>query len=154
MMLLSSWLERRGHNVIAVCPPGGWLPERLRDAGVTAIEINMHGPLAPQAIFALRKVARDNDVDVIHTHLTRATYLGYFAGAMAHVPVISSVHILSRDFAYRWLPLGNHWYVTVSNHLRQGLIARGLPENRVHTVYNGTDFLADLPIVPLSLIHI
>lgn len=151
LVVLSEWLRRRGHNVLVVCPPGGWLPGQLRKAGVPAVEIAMHGLLSPRTIFALRRVVRQNGVDVIHTHLTRATYLGYFAGLLAHVPVISTVHVLTRDFAYRYLPSRNHWFVAVSDYLRQALIARGVPPARVQTVYNGTDFASDRPdLVPLG----
>jgi len=142
LVVLSEGLRQRGHNVLAVCPPGGWLSDRLRVAGVPTMEVAMRGLLSPGTIFALRRVARQNRVDVIHTHLTRATYLGYFAGILARVPVISTVHVLTRDFAYRYLPSRNHWFVAVSDYLRQALIARGVPPARVQTVYNGTDFCA------------
>jgi glycosyltransferase involved in cell wall biosynthesis len=112
----------------------------LRAVGVQAAEIPMHGLRSSRTIFELRRVVREHRVEVIHTHLTRATYLGYFAGFLTRVPVISTMHVLTRDFAYRWLPNYNHWYVTVSDYLRQALIARGVPEHRVETVYNGTDF--------------
>lgn len=142
MVVLSRWLQQRGHSVTAVCPPGDWLPEQLRQAGIPSIEIPMHGARASNAILRLRQIALEQQVDVIHTHLTRATYMGYFAGNLSRVPVISTVHVLTRDFAYRWLPRKNHWFVTVSDYLRNRLIARGVSAARIHTVYNGTDFLA------------
>jgi glycosyltransferase involved in cell wall biosynthesis len=74
--------------------------------------------------------------------------MGYCAGAMAHVPVISTVHVLTRDFAYRWLPRANHSFVAVSDYLRDRLIARGVHEERVHTVYNGTDLQDGDRIIP------
>lgn len=148
MLVLSEWLRRMGHQVTAVCPPGGWLPEQLKLAGIPSIEVTMHGRRASGAIVRLRKMVRDSDVDVIHTHLTRATYMGYFAGLFSRVPVISTMHIATRDIAYRWLPKANHTYVAVSNHLRDALIARGLAAGRVHTVYNGTDLNAEDWIVP------
>lgn len=140
MVVLSEGLVRLGHSVVAVCPPGGWLTEQLRDAGIPSVEMPMHGMDSPRAIFNLQKLARENHSDLIHTHLTRATYLGYFAGVLAHVPVISTVHVLTRDFAYRHLPHGNHWFVAVSDYLRQAIISHGIPPGRVQTVYNGTDF--------------
>ncbi len=151
LVVLSEWLRKRGHNITAVCPCGGWLPEQLRGAGIPTIELSMRGATSSATILALRRMVREQKVDVIHTHLTRATYMGYAAGHLAHVPVISTVHVLTRDFAYRWLPRGNHSFVAVSNYLRERLIARGVPEARVHTVYNGTDFTdltADDRIVP------
>ena len=154
LVVLSEWLQRRGHTVTAVCPPGGWLPDQLRIAGIPAIELPMHGARSSSTILALRRVVRERHVDVIHTHLTRATYMGYFAGNLSRVPVISTVHVLTRDFAYRWLPRRNHWFVAVSDYLRERLIARGVPEGRVHTVYNGTDFQAEDRIVPASSLSV
>src|SRR6266496_1566650 len=97
LVVLSEWLRRRGHEVTAVCPAGGWLPDQLRGAGIPAIELPMHGAKSSGSILALRRVIRERKVDVVHTHLTRATYMGYFAGTLAHVPVISTVHVLTRD---------------------------------------------------------
>jgi glycosyltransferase involved in cell wall biosynthesis len=148
MALLSAQLLQRGHNVLAVCPPGGWLSDRLRSSGIRTVEMPMHGLRSPGAILRLRRAAREHGAQLIHAHLTRATYLGYFAGALARVPVVSTVHVLTRDFAYRRLPPRNLWFVAVSDYLRQALIARGLSPGRVQTVYNGTDFGADDRIIP------
>ena len=143
IVLLSDSLRLRGHEVRAVCPIGGWLPAMLRQAGIPTTEVSMHGMMAPKTIGVLRGLSREMAVDVIHTHLTRATYMGFFAGAAEHVPVISTVHVATRDFAYRFLPTRNHWYVAVSEYLRQRLLDRGVPADHVETVYNGTDFGAE-----------
>lgn len=148
LVVLSQSLRERGHSVTAVCPPGGWLVERLYDAGVPTVEIPMRDFHGPRVILELRRLVRRDGIDLIHTHLTRATYLGFFTGLLTRVPVISTVHVLSRDFAYRYLPRYNHWYVAVSNHLRQALIARGVPASRVQTVYNGTEFAVEEEVTP------
>lgn len=146
MVVLAAWLQRRGHNVLAACPPGDWLPGRLIEAGVPHAEITMHGIGSPQAIFKLRQLANANQTDVIHTHLTRATYIGHFAGRISHIPVVSTVHVMHRNIAYRYLPNRDRSVVAVSDYLRQGLIAGGVPADRVQTVYNGTDFDTDLTL--------
>jgi glycosyltransferase involved in cell wall biosynthesis len=140
IVVLSASLRQRGHDVIAVCPPGGWLPEQLRSHGIPAVEMPMRGMLSGSAILGIRRLIRATRADLIHTHLTRATYLGYFAAQATRVPVASSVHITTRDLVYRFLPRRNHWFIAVSDHLRQALIARGVSPRRVQTVYNGTDF--------------
>ncbi len=140
VIVLSQYLQKLGHTVTVVCPPHGWLPEQLKLAGVNIILLPMRGKLAPKSVISMVKFVKANNVDVIHTHLTRATYMGVIAGALAKVPVISTVHVLTKDAAYRWLPRGNrHWVVAVSNFLRDGLLNRGVSDMRVHTVYNGTE---------------
>jgi glycosyltransferase involved in cell wall biosynthesis len=141
VVLLSKWLQLLGHNVTAVCPPGGWLPGQLREAGISTVEVPMRGPRSTAAIFTLRKLVEDWRIDIVNTHLTRATYLGYFAGLLAKVPVISTVQIKTRDVSYRYLSRQRLWLVAVSNHIRQDLIARGARADRIQTVYNCTEFI-------------
>lgn len=139
MVVLSDRLRRRGHEVTAICPPGGWITRQLTSAGVPMLEWTMHGLRAPATILRIRSLVREQGIEMIHTHLTRAAYLGYIGGLMARVPVVSSVHTLTRDWAYRYLPRRNHWFIAVSADLRRALIARGVAPNRIQTVYNGTD---------------
>ncbi len=89
----------------------------------------------------LPQIARDHNIDLIHSHLTRATYFGFLTGRFAHLPFVSSVHVMTRDFAYRRLfrKPGSH-IITVSEYLRESLLHQGVPEARVRTIHNGTDF--------------
>lgn len=141
VLILAERLHQRGHNVVVVCPPNDWLPLRLHEVGVPTIEMPMRGLLSWTAVFKLCRVARKHAIDVIHAHLTRATYLGYFAASLVGVPVISTVHVQPHDVSYRYLPRCNHWLIAVSNHIRELLIARGLPPHQVYTVHNGSDFV-------------
>jgi glycosyltransferase involved in cell wall biosynthesis len=141
VMVLSENLQKLGHRVIAACPPGDWLPQRLNAAGIETVTPKMHGLLSARAVFELREIARMHNIDVIHTHLTRATYMGFFLGRMLRVPVISTMHVATRDFAYRYMPKRAMHYVTVSDYLRGLLIQRGADPSHLHTVHNGTDIL-------------
>jgi len=139
MVVLSAHLRERGHDVTAICPPGGWITRQLAGAGVPMLAWPMHGLTAPATVLRLRSYARRNGIDLIHTHLTRATYMGYIAGLLARVPVISTIHTLTRDWAYRYLPHGRHWFVAVSRDLQETMIRRGAPPDRVWAIHNGSD---------------
>lgn len=141
VVVLSEKLRQRGHKVMALCPPGGWLPGQLRAAGVPTLEKRMHGIRSFVTAVGLARLVREHKIDVIHTHLTRATYLGFLAGRMAQLPVVSSVHVLTHDVAYRRLfPHRNNRIITVSDFLRDNLLRQGIPASLVKTIYNGTDF--------------
>ncbi len=139
MVVLSDRLRRRGHEVTAVCPPGGWITRQLAAAEVPRLEWRMHGLLAPATVLRIRSYVRKHGIEIIHTHLTRATYMGYIAGLLARVPVVSSVHTLTHDWAYRYLPRRSHWFVAVSRHLQDTMVTQGLDRDHVRLVYNGTD---------------
>lgn len=139
--VLSDKLRRSGHTVAVVCPEGDWLPDQLRAEGVPAIELPMRGSGSWKTAVRVARVARRYDADVIHAHLTRATYLSFVAGRLARRPVFSTVHVRTRDFAYRFLfSRQRSRIIAVSDYLRDMLLRQGVPEAAVRTVHNGTDF--------------
>ncbi len=144
VVVLSERLRQRGHTVHAICPPGGWLPDQLRAAGIPALEMDMRGLLGScSAPRNLTRYVRDNGFDLIHAHLTRATYVGILAGRWANVPLVSSIHCRTTDVVYRYLfPPNRGRIVTVSDFLKNGLMRKGVPAGRIRTIYNGTDFVS------------
>ncbi|HZT43921.1 MAG TPA: glycosyltransferase [Chthonomonadaceae bacterium] len=141
VLVLSDRLRRHGHNVMAVCPSEGWLPAQLRDAGIPALEVAMRGPRSWASTLTLARLARKHHIDLIHTHLTRATYLGALVGRLTRLPVVSSVHVLTHDPAYRYLfHKHRNRIITVSDFVRNGLLEHGIRESQIQTIYNGTEF--------------
>lgn len=142
MVVLSEFLRLRGHDITAVCPPGGWISHQLAKAGTPMLEWTMHGWRAPAIVGRLCRLVRGGEYDLIHTHLTRATYLGYLAGLLTGVPVVSTLHTWNRDWAYRWLPARNHWFVSVSQYLKSVMVEWGVSPERIRVIHNGTNFRA------------
>lgn len=139
--VLSDRLRQRGHKVTILCPPGGWLPEQLRALEIPTLEMPMHGTRFWPTALNIARLAQDYRIDLIHTHLTCATYHGFFSGRLSRLPVVSSVHVLSHDFVYRWLlPRRGNRIITVSEFVRNGLLKQGVPPSRIRTIYNGTEF--------------
>lgn len=144
--VLCDRLKKRGHNVMAVCPHGDWLPEQLRKAEIPTIEMSMRGISAFATPVNLARVMKEQSIDIIHAHLTRATYYALVAGRLAHLPMVSSVHCRSHDVAYRFLfPQDSSKIVSVSDFIRNGLLRKGVAEDKIRTIYNGTEFLLDEP---------
>ena len=151
VLVLSERLRQRGHQVTAVCPPKDWLPEQLRAAGIPTLEMDMRGLRACAAPMNLTRFLREHKIDLIHAHLTRATYFGLLAGRLAHLPLISSIHCRTHDVAYRYLfPRRDSQIVAVSDFLKNGLLRKGVPESRIRTIYNGTEFMEELSAAPSS----
>lgn len=149
VIVLSERLRQRGHHVTALCPPGGWLPDQLRSAGIPVIEKAMHGVRFVPAAKEMTRWVRSHEIDLIHCHLTCATYHGFFSGFMARLPVVASVHVLTRDLVYRKLfPLRQNRIITVSEFVRQALIDQGIPSANVRTIYNGTEFFREETALP------
>jgi glycosyltransferase involved in cell wall biosynthesis len=106
----------------------------------------MHGKQFLAAASEAARFIRENHVDVIHSHLTCATYHGVLCGRLTRLPVVSSVHIQTHDFVYRWLlPRRDNRIITVSEFVKDGLLKQGVPEKRIRTIYNGTEFCGPSP---------
>ena len=140
MYCLSEQLRRRGHEVEVVCPKGGWLPQELRESGIVVHETDMKGHGWFNTTGFLLERLKVGDIDLMHTHLTRATYFGAITGLMRGIPAISTVHIANHDQVYKRMARGSNRLIAVSNFVRGMLHGRGIPDKYIDTVYNGTDF--------------
>lgn len=91
------------------------------------------------------------EVDLVHSHLTRATYFGSIAGMLRGVPAVATVHIANHDQVYKRMARGKNRLVAVSNFVRGMLHGRGVPARFIDTVYNGTDFM-DFEFAPADAV--
>lgn len=144
---LSTLLNRRGHHVEVVCPPGGWLSTQLRENGIPVFETEMKGAGWFRTFGYLLRRIRAGQIDVAHTHLTRATWFGVLAGTTRGIPVVGTVHIGNHDQIYKRMARRRNRLVAVSNYVRGMLHGRGIPDRFIDTVYNGTDFVDVKPAV-------
>jgi len=94
-----------------------------------------------RAMGYLVRQVRQNQIDVVHTHLTRAAYVGHALGRLTKVPIVTSVHIANNDQIYRRLAKRRNKLVAVSNFVAGMLHGRGISDRFIETVYNGTDFV-------------
>jgi glycosyltransferase involved in cell wall biosynthesis len=149
---LSERLIQQGHHVEVVCPMGGWLPKELRESGIPVHESNMKGKGWLRTVGLVSRLAKERKIDVIHSHLTRATYFGAVGGMIRRVPAVATVHIANHDQIYKRMAFGRNRLIAVSNYVRGLLHGRGINDRYIDTVYNGTDF-ADMVGTPQVRVH-
>lgn len=139
VLALSHQLRMKGHHVEIICPPG-WLGDQCRISELPVHECDMKGAGWFRTSGMLLRRIREGKADVVHTHLTRATYFGAITGGLAHTPAVATVHIANHDQIYKRMARGRNRLVAVSNFVRGMLHGRGIPDKYINTVYNGTDF--------------
>ncbi|WP_373982114.1 glycosyltransferase family 4 protein [Achromobacter sp. JD417] len=131
-------MRARGHHLEAICQPRAQLTERLRDAGFTVHAVDMAGPVNYlKGVAAVRKILKAGRFDVLNTHSRRDTVIAALAGRMAGTPLIVRTRHLSNPVGSMWsytvLP---HRVTAVSDHVRKYLITRGVPPEKIATVYS------------------
>lgn len=131
-------MRERGHEVEAICQPEAQLAERLSAAGFRVHTLPMDGmPNYLGGVLRIRGILRRGRYDVLNTHSRRDTVIAAAAARLAGTPlIVRTRHLSSRVgslWSYTRLP---HCVITVSDHVRQHLIDRGVPPDRVATVYS------------------
>lgn len=144
---LMQGLIERGHAADAVCQPEEEFAKRAKDAGIPTIEIRMRGEWD---LWAARRVGRAMErgaYDICHAHTAHAHMVAvagrWFAPAKPALIVSRRV-----DFSLHKAPfglsklkymLGVDRFVTVSDCIRQVMVADGLEGSRIAVVHSCQD---------------
>ncbi len=98
----------RRYETALACAPGGMLNHIVRGAGMAVYEVpHLVQPLHPlNDLLALRelvRIIRDEKIAIVHTHNSKAGFLGRLAGRLAGAPlVIHTVHGFAFHDAESW----------------------------------------------------
>src|SRR5690625_4859489 len=135
-------MRERGHELEAICQPHAQLTERLRAEGFTVHTLLMDGTVNYwKGVVRLRQLFKKRRFDVLNTPSRRDTLLVGLAGRLGGVPLIVRTRHLARKpnslLSYTAIP---HRVITVSQHVRQLLIDRGVAPSDVETVYSPVPF--------------
>ncbi len=134
--LLTCELAKRGHDVTLLCRPGSWIAEQAADTpGITVEASNLERwPL--RELRRMADIARVRQIDVIHTHMTRAHNFGIFLQKITGIPCIQTAH--SHKVNPHWW-LADHIIavsdVTRTYHLRYNRIS----PHKIDTVHGFID---------------
>jgi L-malate glycosyltransferase len=138
-LLLTRQLAARGNHVMLVCRHNAWIAQQLIpevEAGqVTVVESDMsRWPF--RELKRVTSIARDIDIDVINTHMTRAHNFGVFLRRFSGIPCVATAH--SHKVHWHWL-MADH-IIAVSDatrryHRRKNFI----PPHRIETVHGFVD---------------
>ncbi len=140
-------LDGRPLRSVAVVPREDWLSAKLRARGLEPHIVEVKGSLNFGLLRRLSKLAKDNDVRVIHAHLLGSSVYAALLGLMLRLPVIAVFHgphdlRAPGRFASvkRWL-LKNACskLVAVSGSTRESLIEFGVNKNQIVIVPNGIE---------------
>ncbi len=137
---LAHGLRERGHDVAALVRPGSGLERRLADDGHAVHALPARDWYAPVGMIRLARLLRALQPDILHTHNPRDYYIGSVATLGTSIRNVGTRHQLhpitwsrlKRPFLRRFAAM-----IAVSEAVRDGLLASGLPARRLVTVPNG-----------------
>ena len=129
-------LVDRGHDVTLVCRPKAWIGDQLEGSGVEVIRSDMHRWPADE-LRRIHAYIRSNNVDVIHTHMSRANFFGVILRRFFGVPCVATAN--NRYIQLHWM--FNDRVIAASQatkkfHHRFNLV----PNRRIDVIHNFVDF--------------
>jgi len=155
MLQLAKHMKREGFQleILLLYRRRGAMPlvhpliEEARNHGLEAEQLGGKAKLSPRDVSYISQQLKRERFSLIHTHDYKANILGGIAAKLAGVESIATVHLHTETthrlrlykiidlLALRFFPK----VITVSESLRQYLIANGLSPQKVVTVHNAVD---------------
>jgi glycosyltransferase involved in cell wall biosynthesis len=144
LLNLSEQLRQRGHDVTVACQPDRFVEAEAQKRGFPTVPITLTRQHDRRDVRRLYRYLRDHPTDVLHAHAPNDFLLPPLTALFAGVPV----RLMTRHFPQPMRNRSGAWIfsnllfsriVTVSESVRQTLIASGMSANRVETIAHGTD---------------
>ena len=140
---LAIGLAGRGHAVTVATSPNPLWTEQLHGAGIGHVAIPMRRAWDLRAAWRIARLIRARDIQVVHAHKGRARTLALLAGVIGARPRL----VLNRgvSFRLRWTNRFGytsprvHAIVAVCESIKRGLVAAGVPADKIAVIYSGTD---------------
>lgn len=142
---ISEQLKAFGHEIVILCRANGWIQENI-DPSIQIVESEL-----TRSPFELRRIAswiRENDFDLIHTHMSRGHAFGVLMRMLTGVPVTATAH--SCSFQIHWR-MNDHVIAnsqaTYDYHRRVNRI----PAERMEKIFCFTDLERFKHVTPLKI---
>jgi glycosyltransferase involved in cell wall biosynthesis len=152
--LISKALAKRGCEVYLVCPPGDYVDKyvMLKEFGVNVIVQKMSN-IPFTVIPVIRKIIKEKKIEILHTHMHKADFIGALTHAkLDNTVLVSTIHSLvaldlkgsMKKYLYH-LPIKYALnkmdkIFTVSENVKQFAIKYfNLPEGKIITILNSVD---------------
>lgn len=95
---LSEQLLQFGHELTVLCRPDGWLQENL-DSRISIAESDLQRDRT--SLMQMARWIREQQFDVMHTHMSRAHTFGVLMRMMTGTPVVATAHQCSLQLHWR-----------------------------------------------------
>jgi glycosyltransferase involved in cell wall biosynthesis len=134
------WLLDHGWPALIAAQPGSRLLAEALRGGVPAVAVPMPHPVSVPALVRLRRLMRERDVGLVHTHSSVDSWLATLAARSCSLPVVRSRHVSiplrrRRALIYRLA----HRVITSGTTVKQMIEAAGVRAQHVVAIPAGID---------------
>jgi len=131
VLQLSEQLRSLGHEVTVVARPNSWVAEEARRANFPTILSDLQR-FPPSELWRLKQEVRDRGIQLLHSHMSRAHFMGVLLRGLCQIPCIATAHCRKIQAHWTW---NNHVIATSRDtelfHRRYNWV----PERNISTIY-------------------
>jgi len=128
---ISKEFEREGHEVLIGIRPCAPVENFYAGLGISVERLAISGKINPFASRRLRVLISQYQPDIVHTHLSTASYWGLRAARRLGVTAFGHVHSFNTVLPYRAATR----VIAVSQAVRKHLIAKGISSEKITVVH-------------------
>jgi glycosyltransferase involved in cell wall biosynthesis/peptidoglycan/xylan/chitin deacetylase (PgdA/CDA1 family) len=140
-------LDKHKFNPIVCClNEKGRFAEELEKEGIKIIALNKKSKIDMGVIRQLGKIIRENNVQIVHTHLWGGNFWGRIAAKISGVPVVIATEhntdVWKNGFYLaldRWLSRWTDRIIAVSQSVKEFYVKKGIAPKKIEVIYNGID---------------
>ena len=145
ILTLASGLKKKGHNVF-IASSGGELLPKFNDLGIVyiSIPIKTKNELSPKILLSalkLKKIIKDNEIDILHSHSRTTQVLGCLLYEFTGIKHITTCHgFFKRRFSRKILPCWGEKVIAISEQVKEHLVDDfKIKPDRISLINNGID---------------
>ena len=144
MLSLADGLEKKGLNNIIACPGDSYMFKKAGEYGLKACPLVIRGSFDPFGLAGLRRIVLKEKVDIIHAHQGKVFWPCVFMKLFVNNGLKLVFH-RHAQLPHRFYSRSHYRFadrvIAISKAVAEGLVVQDhVQENRLRTVYNGTDF--------------
>ena len=139
---LSKKFAEKGHEIFILSSAGenGKNSELsvfkfLQNSGLPFKIMAMGFKYDPLTILRIAYFIKKNKFDIIHTHLSKANFVGALAAKLAGIKSVSTAHGLNKKSQYKY----SDYVICISNAVKENLVLQGMNGGKLGVIYSGID---------------
>jgi glycosyltransferase involved in cell wall biosynthesis len=151
--LLAKYLDGSRFDITVATEPEGFLVDKLKEIGISVLPVRMSNTLRLSSLFTTRRLLRDQQFDIIHTHGGTAGFWGRSAAVINGSPAVRfhtyhgfhylhQANVTSKLFRLidrYFLPATTRVICVCQSDLEQGINAGVVSKEKGIVVYNGIE---------------
>jgi L-malate glycosyltransferase len=133
---------KKNECLLVYSTPGPFL-DRFKDQGIPIYQVTMKNPFDIKAAIQIKQIIKKEHVKIVHTQFLRENYIAILAKLLgAKIHVIWTYHVdiempLHLKYSNTLFTRLNHTVICVSNFMKEQIVKKGVPLNKIKVIYNG-----------------